>query len=248
MAKKETAEQKLLKIIEQKGDEKGDQAKPAETSPQAPQPAQAKAQPEQLSAQQVEQAVKSVNLPQLNLPPFLDNILGGLKDKLQTPGAISFGMKEINNIFMVVIVLVGLILVITFFKDMNAIKKDIAFKFNTNHVKGIRSAIMPIKAVQEYLQNMSRRNIFQPYEKKKEEENAAEEENPKLKTKMENYKLVGISWLDSPETASALVEDTVSGTTYFLMQGQTVNNVTVSRIFADRIVVTYESEEMELKL
>ena len=48
-----------------------------------------------------------------------------------------------------------------------------------------------------------------------------------------DLKLVGISWLDSAESASAMIENTQSGVTYFLKSGEQINSVTVKQIFAD---------------
>ena len=70
----------------------------------------------------------------------------------------------------------------------------------------------------------------------------------RVSTQTKDLKLVGISWFESPETASAMVENTVSGVTYFLKPGERLNDVTVKNIYAESIVVTYQGEELEMKL
>ena len=60
-----------------------------------------------------------------------------------------------------------------------------------------------------------------------------------------NYSLVGISWSDNPE---AMIEDTVSKRTNFVKKGQMIEDrVQVVAIFKDRVVLSYQGTEFELK-
>ena len=54
--------------------------------------------------------------------------------------------------------------------------------------------------------------------------------------------------MDTPESASALVENTISGVTYFLRRGEKINDVLIEDIFAESIIVSFQGEEMEMKL
>ena len=60
---------------------------------------------------------------------------------------------------------------------------------------------------------------------------------------LQGWKLVGISWGDKP---LAMVEDSSSGRTYFLRQGQEINGVKVQAISKEKVTLTYEGEEGEL--
>ena len=65
---------------------------------------------------------------------------------------------------------------------------------------------------------------------------------------MSKYKLVGIAWLDLPETASIMIEDTHKKETFFLKQGEQLEGVTVKTIYTDRAVFSHENEETTIKL
>jgi hypothetical protein len=109
-----------------------------------------------------------------------------------------------------------------------------------------------IPDLQKYVSAMSFRNIFNPFEKTAESLVAGQAEGSavvqRIVQKVETLRLVGISWLDTPESASAMVENTSSGVTYFLRSGEQVNGVTVEAIYADSIVLEFDGERMELKL
>ena len=75
-----------------------------------------------------------------------------------------------------------------------------------------------------------------------------QDENQKIHDLASKLKLVGISWLDSAETASIMMEDTESGITYFVGQGEKVKELTVKKIYTDRVVLTYEDQEVTIKL
>ncbi len=242
MAKKETAEQKLLKVIERQG-----QASESDEQKQEPRPPTVDSSQE-LSAKQIEQAVKDVGLPKLQLLPLVEQVMGMLK-RASLSNGFSFGLRQVNNILIAGIGIAIIVLAIGFMNDAQAVRKDIAFDFDPKHSKGVRSAVEVAKPLGEYLEKFQRRNIFQPYEEKKVEPKKEEQEQKqRIAGVLKGLKLVGISWLDSAETASALIEDTVSGTTYFLMEGESIRKARVSAIYADRVAITYEDEEMELRL
>jgi type II secretory pathway component PulC len=58
---------------------------------------------------------------------------------------------------------------------------------------------------------------------------------------MNNLKLVGISWSSSEPLA--MIEDNTTGRTYFLKQGQEINELKVQAISKEKVTVTYEGEE-----
>ena len=95
-----------------------------------------------------------------------------------------------------------------------------------------------------YLQKVNERNIFKPYVAKAAQKAAVQG----LTQRMSKYRLVGISWLDLPETASVMIEDTQNNKTYFLKQGEQLEGVTVKTIYTDRAVFSHENEETTIKL
>ena len=98
-----------------------------------------------------------------------------------------------------------------------------------------------------YAQKIGARNIFKPYEKEQLEK-VSVAAKPDLAKKLSKYKLVGIAWLDLPESVSVMVEDTATGMTYFLREGEKLDDVTIKTIYTDRAVFGYENEEITIKL
>ncbi len=98
-----------------------------------------------------------------------------------------------------------------------------------------------------YAQKIGTRNIFKPYEKEQMDK-VSVAAKPDLARKLSKYKLVGVAWLDLPESASVMVEDTTHGMTYFLREGEKLDDVTIKSIYTDRAVFGYENEEITIKL
>ena len=96
-----------------------------------------------------------------------------------------------------------------------------------------------------YLAKVSARNIFRPFDGQAKAAGVLKET---LTRRLAKYKLVGIAWLDMPETASIMFENTADKTTSFLKQGEQLEGVTVKTIYTDRAVFSYENEETIIKL
>ena len=95
-----------------------------------------------------------------------------------------------------------------------------------------------------YLEKINERNIFKPFVPKVVAKPSAQG----LQQQMAKYKLVGIAWLDLPETATVMIEDTDKNKIYFLKQGEQLEGVTVKTIYTDRAVFSHENEETTIKL
>lgn len=230
--KKETAEQKLLKIIETQG---------GGTTP-AP---GASVQDAQV-ARQIASAVKGSGLPPISLDSVLGPLLAFFKGG--APG-MQFGIREINNVLLGVVVLLTGLFMLNMFSGARMLKAKVNFNISADSIKSSENFIPQMKAVSDYLANIGQRNIFKPYEKKAVEITAdVEADVNKISSLAKNFKLVGISWLDSPDTASAMIEDTQTGNTYFLKVGDKVNNITIKNIYADRVILTHDGEDAVIKL
>ena len=93
---------------------------------------------------------------------------------------------------------------------------------------------------------VARRNIFQPFEKKQEEQVAATPVD--IQHIMEKPRICVCGFpVEFIDSASALIENTNSGTTYFKNRDQ-INKVTVQKIFADSVILTFEGEDLKLSL
>jgi hypothetical protein len=108
-----------------------------------------------------------------------------------------------------------------------------------------QTALSAPKGVEYYLRPVNERNIFRPYVAKPVAKRAAAQD---LAHRMSKYKLVGIAWLDLPETATIMIEDPRKKDTFFLKQGEQLEGVTVKTIYTDRVVFSHENEETTIKL
>jgi len=242
---KETAEQKLLKLIE-KTDSQGDPSQPQEGSGTE-------------EAQKVYDSVRGVGVATEALPNILTNILSLFQGALsKDPSASAFGLRQVNILLAVAILIAALSFGISFSQGMGSIEKnnqefqDEISKSLQNSIENLNSFLPTFKSLPEYIQVIARRNIFQPFERNivvnKEEVLEEELGIKRVSSQTKDLKLVGISWFDSPDTASAMVENKISGVTYFLGQGERINDVMIKSIYADSIVVSYQGEEIEMKL
>jgi len=227
---KETAEQKLLKIIETTEHQEAPPASPPENV-----------------AQQVAAAVRGPAIS-FGMPPFLLSLLSLLKGpSAQDKSSSGFGLREINRILLLMTVVIALFLFFDFVKEMNFSQRDVNLSVKETPMNS--AVVMPaMKGLNDYLQTIVQRNIFQPFEKKEIVEEKLPQELQRIMARTKDLKLVGISWLDTPQSASALIENTESGMTYFLRAGDKVNNIVIKEIYADSVLLSYEGEEMELSL
>lgn len=236
---KETAEQKLLKLIENTdAQESVSDAQPAPVA--------------SAEAQKVLDSVKGVDVTALTLPSFLGNVIAVFKDPALIFKLISsLGLKELNKILLIAIVGVGIFFVSGLSKGIKLSNREVHFSIPEN-IQDISDNLFPaFKELAEYLEIVGRRNIFQPFELEvKEEEEIPEEVKAvqRVTERAKDLRLVGISWEDTLESAEAMIENTVSGVTYFLKSGEKIQGVKVKHIYADGITIVYENQEMELRL
>ncbi len=202
MAQKETAEQKLMKIIE------------------ASKKAKAAASGEASAELAPKNSGKhfSVNIYQFNI--FLVVCM--------VASFIFFGY-EIRN-------------------GMALLQEPVSFYVDVHSSKESSRIFVPqMKSIAYYLDKMNSRNIFQPYEKKVVVDNVVSLKAA-FEKKMSKFRIVGIAWLDVPESATVMLEDTSTHMTHFLKEGDKVEDVIVKTIYTDRVVFTRANEEITIKL
>jgi len=94
-----------------------------------------------------------------------------------------------------------------------------------------------------YLQEITQRNIFAlpedvPLVAVQKVEPAVE-----LKKLTDGLKVVGIIWSDAPQ---AIIEDSKDGKTRLLNRGSKIRDARVKDILKDRVILSYDSQEVEL--
>ena len=201
MENKETAEQKLLKMIEASSD--------AATAP-------AKTQEKVVQKQSVLSVIKKINL-------FL--IVGAV-------GAAVLLAKEVMA-------------------GTDYLTKGIHFNVDQNVINSTRKndIVMPAAPrLSSYLVGITRRNFFQPFEQEEGKTAVgAPGKNAQITQKAAHLRLVGVSWLDTIDSASVMVEDSEKNMTYFLKKGERIGDIFVKTIYADSAVLGYDNEEMTIK-
>ena len=114
---------------------------------------------------------------------------------------------------------------------------------------GVENLIPTIQSVSFYLAGVKQRNIFQPVDLDKTK--SAVQSSPviggQLAQQTQHMRLVGVSWLNSADSASVMIEDTDKKLTYFLKRGEKIGDIMVKNIYADSAVLGYENEEMVIK-
>ena len=159
----------------------------------------------------------------------------------------SFSIANLNQLLFlgIAVCIAGLFMELR--SGSKLLQQDVDFSENAKAVHAVANMALPSgKAMSFYVDQVNARNIFKPYEGQVSGKVATGVES--LAKRLSKYKLVGIAWLDLPETASVMFEDSESKTTYFLKQGEQLEGVTVKTIYTDRAVFSYENEETTIKL
>ena len=163
------------------------------------------------------------------------------------PIKISFSIAVLNQMLWLGIAVCVVLLVLEMRSGFSLLNSSVDFPDENGMSQSVAETALPSgKNVSYYLDKVSARNIFRPYEGQASKAGGVLKET--LTKRLARYKLVGIAWLDLPETASVMIEDTKDKTTYFLKQGEQLEGVTVKAIYTDRAVFSYENEETIIKL
>ncbi len=156
----------------------------------------------------------------------------------------SVSMQNINQ-FLFLLLVVGIAaLVLEIRSGYSLINTPVTFDEAQVKNDENKEIVLPsAKPLNVYSQEIQTRNIFKPYEQA-----AKPAGDLGLAKRLSKYKLVGVAWLDLPETASIMIEDSQTKAMYFLKQGEQLDGVTVKTIYTDRAVFSYENEETTIKL
>ncbi len=237
---KETAESKLLKLIEEADAKEGGGAPAPAAAPSASKSVAS-------DASKILNSVSTVNVSGVNVPPFILKILSLFPQKSQK--SEPFGLRQVNQLLFFAIVVIGVYLGIDFTRSMKESQKEVVYDVTQKDFDVDADKPAAPKDVEEYERVVSARNIFRPFEKKEEDKKIVTTiENQKIKDKVTNFKLVGISWLSSAETATVMIEDKATAITHFLKMGEDIQGVKIDIIYADRVEMSFQGEKMTMNL
>ena len=117
----------------------------------------------------------------------------------------TFDINVLNIVLFLGIVLCSIALVIELLSGSSLLSQPVKFSPESKTDVPLSDiALPPTPSVDYYLQPINERNIFKPYVAKIVKTATVQG----LAQQMSKYKLVGIAWLDLPETASVMLNDT----------------------------------------
>ncbi|MFH0753591.1 MAG: hypothetical protein V2A70_03395 [Candidatus Omnitrophota bacterium] len=161
---------------------------------------------------------------------------------------VLFSARHMNVLLMTAVLAGFLFFVYQIKSGVSSLNEDVEISSDsTTPRSNDASSVFPMKDVVYYLDKISSRNIFKPYEKKTEDA-LTPSGAAALKSRMAKYKLVGVAWLDVPESATVMLENTMTHETRFLREGDKFDDVMVKTIYTDRVVFSYSNEEITVKL
>ncbi len=172
----------------------------------------------------------------------------GAKKKFQFKGVGKLmGIRTVNKLLIVGLLALGYLLVMAFIDGINLSKREMKFSVGKNISSFKEYVLTPTENLDEYQSQIEARNIFKPFVEKVEI--VEEVVESKVDNLAESLKIVGISWFnETPGSASVMIEDVDTGITHFLLEGEEIKDLTVKTIYADRAILSYQDEEIPLKL
>ena len=161
-------------------------------------------------------------------------------------------IKFVNKVLVFTVVTLTCYSIFSFFVSMAHFKKKMSHVLS--QIKEGQSASNPaeltrLKVASYYLEKARSRDIFKMGRKIEQSEvkeitPADVPSPPKINEATQYLRLVGISWSNDPD---AIIEDTKAYRTFFVKRGQMIDGVRVQAILKDRVVLSYEGEEIELQ-
>ena len=168
-----------------------------------------------------------------------------LSSPLKKKFKFSFTINLLNIVLFIGIIVCAVYLAIELLSGSALLAQPVIFPVEAKTDVSLSDIALPsTPSAGYYLQKINERNIFKPYVAKIPKAAAIQG----LVQKMSKYKLVGIAWLDLPETASIMINDTRNNKILFLKQGDQLEGITVKTIYTDRAVFSLENEETTIKL
>lgn len=165
---------------------------------------------------------------------------GLLKDRFKTYSL--FSLKTINRVLVVASFMSTAYLIFDFVKarpDVNQIYRSDVLQQKVKEAKP--ASRVQILNLSDYLSEINKRDIFHFIPVKKEAAIPTARET--MVSLVANLKLVGIIWGRSPQ---AMIEDRLENKTLLLNQGENIRELKIKQILRDRVILSYEDQEMEL--
>lgn len=174
----------------------------------------------------------------------------------------SLGLRQIHQVLGIVL----LLSVAGFIYDISRVRPGLADLGSPGvvpeSIEGTESVLAGLRPLSEYMEETQKRDLFRlsppPPESQPVTETIKVEPPPPppptpleiLGKKVENLKLVGISIVPphgkTPKTPIAIIEDTVTRRTYFLKEGEFLDDMQIVSISDGKAVLSYQQAEYVL--
>ena len=163
-------------------------------------------------------------------------------------------LKMINQVLVGILVGLFIVMVYVTFRQRPEVSSVMAAVSNIKIMDIEPKSIIMFKELPFYLDEMTKRNIFEAFQEAKAVVKAVAPEEPPppppppkvtIEEKAKNFKLMGISWGDNPK---AIIRDTTNQSMYFVDAGEKIKgtDLTVKEIFKDQVVISSEGDEMSM--
>lgn len=170
--------------------------------------------------------------------------------KVSQKQGLLVALKTFNKFLFFGLIASVLFLANEVFVGFQLMGKDVSFGVDTSLVAQARDVERMGPTSQRlsfYLAGINQRNIFIPYEDSTKQAVSLSDDSSKIARATRNMKLVGISWMNTVESASVMIEDVKKGETYFLQAGEKAGDIVVKTIYADSVELGYENEEIIIR-
>ena len=169
---------------------------------------------------------------------------GKFKGSSRAEGSSFDAVKLINIALGAAILALAFYLVSSFLLSLSSRKKlPEAVPAVTDIKKDQPPVVSSLQPPAFYLEKVNQRNIFKIGAKKVAADQGASDQS-KIQEFTKSLKLVGISWSSDPD---AMIEDTKAARTFFIKKDQKIGELTVKEIAKDKVILTYEGEDVELR-
>ena len=160
-------------------------------------------------------------------------------------------VRTVNRFLMILFVVAVLLVLNELVSGQNFLSKSQDVQIDKKIVKSVMgesNTIPSISGVDYYTTEAKKRNIFQPF-KEGESKSVVEVsgENQRMADQVQHLRLVGISWFETVDSASVMIEDSDKKTTYFLMKGDKMGDIYVKTIYADSVKLGHDNEEIIIR-
>ncbi len=158
-----------------------------------------------------------------------------------------FSIASFNRLLAIILLALVFYVSIDILTSANMLKKrvDNSFKMEGNASFSASKEISHLRELAYYVNEAKKRDIFNIITVKKEEKLVEKQiDDTEIIEKTKHLKLVGIAWSDNPD---AMIEDANAKRTIFVKEGDNINEIVVKKILKDKVILSLEGKEIELK-